>query len=64
MSSYLNSISATLLEDFIRPHLKTEISEKQANFIMKASEVTFGVICIAMIFIVEKLGLLVQVTHH
>lgn len=55
MSSCLNSLSGTLFEDFIKP-MYPNISEKRSSDAMKMIVFTIGCICLALVFIVEKLG--------
>ncbi|XP_014257533.1 sodium-coupled monocarboxylate transporter 1-like [Cimex lectularius] len=61
MSTGLNTVAMTLFEDFIKPHLPWEISEKSSNLVMKIVVVILGCISTAMVFIVEKLGPIMQV---
>jgi len=61
MSSNLNSLGATLFEDFVRPCLKNNTANKTANNIIKTIVVVTGVICILIVFVVDKLGGILQV---
>ncbi|KAJ9575571.1 hypothetical protein L9F63_007579 [Diploptera punctata] len=60
MSSSLNSLGATLFEDFIRPFLKKKVSDSCANNIIKCVVVIMGAVCVVMVFIVDKLGSILQ----
>ncbi|PSN54834.1 hypothetical protein C0J52_02933 [Blattella germanica] len=60
LSSTLNSLGATVFEDFIRPFLKRAISDQMANNIIKLVVFVIGVTCILMAFVVEKMGLILQ----
>ncbi|KAJ4433288.1 hypothetical protein ANN_15547 [Periplaneta americana] len=62
MSSSLNSVGATLFEDFVRPCLKHKISDKAINNIIKFVVVIIGAICVINVFVVDRLGTIVQVT--
>jgi Na+/proline symporter len=62
MSSNLNSLGATLFEDFIRPCMRNKIADKTANRIVQSIVVIVGCICIAIVFIVDKLGAILQVS--
>lgn len=62
MSSGLNSLGATLFEDFIRPCLKQKISEKTVNNIIKCVVVIIGAISVMNVFVVDKLGGVLQMT--
>lgn len=61
MSTGLNSMTGVLYEDLISPLLKKPLSEASASFVMKVLVVIIGAICVALVFVVEKLGALIQV---
>lgn len=61
MSSNLNSLGATLFEDFIRPCMKNKVADNTANSIIKSIVVITGGICILTVFVVDKLGSILQV---
>jgi Na+/proline symporter len=61
MSTGLNSMSGVLYEDFIRPGLNIKVSESKANVMMKLLCVAMGIFCVAMVFVVENLGGVLQV---
>jgi hypothetical protein len=61
MSSTLNSLGATLFEDFVRPCLKVKVSDRTANAIIKLLVIISGAICVVMVFFVDKVGGIVQV---
>lgn len=63
MSTGLNSMTGVIYEDMIKPSWKKPISEANASFIMKIVVVIIGVICVSMVFIVEQLGTLIQVSQ-
>ncbi|XP_015430372.1 PREDICTED: sodium-coupled monocarboxylate transporter 2-like [Dufourea novaeangliae] len=61
MSTGLNSMSGVIYEDMIKPCLRDPISEVAASRIMKIMVVVIGTVCVAFVFLVEKLGGLIQV---
>lgn len=62
LSTGLNSMSAVILEDFFKPYCKTELTEKQTKYTMRAVVAIFGVICVALVFVVEHLGSVLQLS--
>ncbi|CAB0003185.1 unnamed protein product [Nesidiocoris tenuis] len=60
MSTGLNSMTGVIFQDLIKPNISLHITESQSSFVMKAMVVIIGSICVAMVFIVEKLGALIQ----
>ncbi|XP_046667009.1 sodium-coupled monocarboxylate transporter 2-like [Homalodisca vitripennis] len=60
MSTGLNSMCGVIFTDFVRPCLKEPVSELRSSWIMKGIVLIFGVICVAMVFFVEKLGAIIQ----
>ncbi|KAJ4433269.1 hypothetical protein ANN_15528 [Periplaneta americana] len=60
MSTTLNSLGATLFEDFVRPCLKVKISDKTSNNIIKLLIIIIGGVCVVMVFLVDKIGGVVQ----
>lgn len=54
-------MSAIVLEDFVKPFVKGKLSERATNIIMRAVVLIFGVICVVLVFIVERLGTVLQV---
>ncbi|CAB3225698.1 unnamed protein product [Arctia plantaginis] len=60
MSTGLNSMCGVIFEDLIRPVYNKPISERNASFIMKITVVIIGVICVALVFLVEHMGALIQ----
>ncbi|KAG8229119.1 hypothetical protein J437_LFUL009588 [Ladona fulva] len=60
MSTGLNSMAGVMYEDFIRPNLKVKFSEERASCIMKVICIIIGVLCVCMVFVVERLGAVVQ----
>ncbi|CAH2103531.1 unnamed protein product [Euphydryas editha] len=60
MSTGLNSLCGVIFEDLIRPTYNKPISERTASFIMKIIVVVIGFICVALVFLVEHMGALIQ----
>ncbi|XP_058793324.1 sodium-coupled monocarboxylate transporter 1-like [Phymastichus coffea] len=60
MSTGLNSMSGVIYEDMIKPCLKKPMSDVGASRVMKITVVVIGVICVALVFLVEKLSGLIQ----
>nr|CAD7588551.1 unnamed protein product [Timema genevievae] len=60
LSTGLNSMAGVVLEDFCKPHRKKPLTEKQMNIIMKTVVVVAGLMCISLVFVVEKLGTVLQ----
>ncbi|XP_017879892.1 sodium-coupled monocarboxylate transporter 1-like [Ceratina calcarata] len=54
LSTGLNSMAAVVLEDFIKPFRKTPFSPKSEDRLVKIIVVTLGIICVALVFVVEK----------
>lgn len=61
MSTSLNSVAATLFEDYIKPLLPWKPNDKQSNFIMKTIVIVAGIISSALVFVVAKMGTIMQV---
>nr|CAD7200095.1 unnamed protein product [Timema douglasi] len=60
MSTGLNSMTGVIFEDLIRPMYKGPISESTASLIMKIVVVIIGTCCVGLVFLVDKLGTIVQ----
>ncbi|XP_073968629.1 sodium-coupled monocarboxylate transporter 2-like [Rhodnius prolixus] len=60
MSTSLNSVAATLFEDYIKPLLPWKPNDKQSNFIMKTIVIVAGIISSALVFVVAKMGTIMQ----
>lgn len=54
-------MSAVVLEDFIKANRKTPLSDRATRYILRGVVVIFGVICVALVFVVEQLGSVLQV---
>ncbi|KAL7298032.1 hypothetical protein TKK_0009039 [Trichogramma kaykai] len=60
MSTGLNSMSGVIYEDMIKPCLKRPLSDLGASRVMKLTVVVIGVVCVALVLLVEKLSGLIQ----
>ncbi|KAJ4433292.1 hypothetical protein ANN_15551 [Periplaneta americana] len=63
MASNMNSLAGTMYEDFIQPCLRRKVSEKVASYILRIVVFIIGAICVFMVFIVEKLGGILQLAY-
>ena len=61
MSAGLNTLSGTLYTDFIQKCLPGKVSDERASTHMKIVSLAIGVFSVAMIFVVENLGGVLQV---
>ncbi|XP_055642492.1 sodium-coupled monocarboxylate transporter 1-like [Toxorhynchites rutilus septentrionalis] len=59
MSSTLNTLTGTIYEDFIRVH-RPNATEKSSSTTMKIIVVVLGLVVLALVFVVEKMGSIVQ----
>lgn len=62
LSTCLNSMSAIVLEDFVKPFVKKPLSNTAINWIMRMVVVVMGVICVALVVVVQKMGTVLQLT--
>uniref|UniRef100_A0A1B0EY77 Sodium/solute symporter n=1 Tax=Phlebotomus papatasi TaxID=29031 RepID=A0A1B0EY77_PHLPP len=62
LSTGLNSMSAVFLEDFFRAFSKEPLSQKKTAYIMRGVVVILGVLCVCLVFVVEKLGTVLQLS--
>lgn len=49
-------MAAVVLEDFVKPFCKEPFSQKAADLLMKISVVVSGIVCVVLVFVVEKSG--------
>ncbi|XP_013175750.1 PREDICTED: sodium-coupled monocarboxylate transporter 1-like [Papilio xuthus] len=61
LSTGLNSMSAVVLEDFWKPFFRP-LSDKETQVLVRTVVVVLGVICVGLVFVVEKLGSVLQLT--
>jgi Na+/proline symporter len=60
LSTVLNAMSAIVLQDFVKPLVKGPVSIKMSDYVMRGTVIVFGLIAFALVFIVEKLGTVLQ----
>uniref|UniRef100_A0A1A9X2N1 Sodium-coupled monocarboxylate transporter 1 n=1 Tax=Glossina brevipalpis TaxID=37001 RepID=A0A1A9X2N1_9MUSC len=62
LSTCLNSMSAVVLEDFVKPFVSTPLSAKAINWIMRLVVVAVGALCVSLVYVVEHMGTVLQLT--
>jgi len=62
MSAQLNTVSGTIYEDFVVKMMGIKVSQLTASIIMKCTVVVTGFVCVSLVFIVEKLNGILQVS--
>ncbi|KXJ73465.1 hypothetical protein RP20_CCG015759, partial [Aedes albopictus] len=62
LSTGLNSLAAVVLEDFVKPFLGFDLTERQTRYLMRGTVLLFGVIAVALVMVVEKLGTVLQLS--
>lgn len=62
MSCGLNTVAGTMYEDFIEPMLG-KTTDRRASNIMKVLSAVFGVLCVLLVMVIEKLGSLLELTN-
>lgn len=60
LSTALNSFAAVVLEDFCKPYMNNEPSEKMSAIIMRATVLIVGVITVALVYVVQHMGSVLQ----
>ncbi|KPJ11709.1 Sodium-coupled monocarboxylate transporter 1 [Papilio machaon] len=61
LSTGLNSMSAVVLEDFWKPFFRP-LTDKETQVLVRTVVVVLGAICVGLVFVVEKLGSVLQLT--
>lgn len=65
MSASLNTVAGTLYEDFVQYVLKgKKQTDQQQNIVLKLLTLVVGIISVLMVFVVERLGTIVQVYDY
>lgn len=64
LSVILNSTAGVLLEDICRGCFKIQPSERASNAIVKGSVLVLGALSLVFMFVVEKLGGILEVIHN
>ncbi|XP_060646201.1 sodium-coupled monocarboxylate transporter 1 isoform X1 [Drosophila nasuta] len=62
LSTALNSLSAVVLKDFIEPYRSRPLTERQTAYVLRAVVIVFGLISMASVPIVQKLGMVMQLS--
>ena len=62
MSTGLNSMTGVIYEDMIKVFYKKELSEAEASNVMKVIVVLLGLLCVILVFVIEQLGTLIEVS--
>lgn len=63
MSAGLNTVAGTIYEDFIEPLAEKKTRETRAALIMKTIVIVFGIICLLLITVIDKMGSLIEVRY-
>ncbi|KAF2886104.1 hypothetical protein ILUMI_20069, partial [Ignelater luminosus] len=61
VSTFLNAVSGTIYRDFIEPFMSATVSERKASNIMKLIALIIGLVSTGCVFLVNKLGSILQV---
>ncbi|XP_064554489.1 sodium-coupled monocarboxylate transporter 2-like [Drosophila montana] len=62
LSTELNCLSAVVLKDFVEPYRNCPLTERQTAYVLRGVVVVFGLISIASVSVVQKLGMLMQLS--
>lgn len=62
MSASLNTLSGIIYQDFIRKQMPAGTSDERASSVMKVIVVISGIMCLTLVFLVEKLGGILQLS--
>ncbi|XP_055545368.1 sodium-coupled monocarboxylate transporter 1-like isoform X2 [Wyeomyia smithii] len=62
LSTGLNSLAAIVLEDFVKPLLKNQQTERQTRYLMRGTVFFFGTVALVLVTLVEKLGTVLQLS--
>lgn len=63
MSAGFNTIAGILYEDFISGLMPRRTTEKKASSIMKIIVVILGVLCVGVVYVIERLGTLMDMGY-
>jgi Na+/proline symporter len=61
MSTGFNSMAAVVLEDFYKAWFSHRLSPRETDILMKTVVVVVGTVCVGLVFVVERLGTVLQV---
>nr|CAI5832744.1 unnamed protein product [Callosobruchus analis] len=63
LSTGLNAMAAVFLEDFYKPFFsKKNLTNKQTLYVIKCTVIVSGAVCLGMVYVIEKLGTILQLT--
>nr|XP_022913639.1 sodium-coupled monocarboxylate transporter 1 [Onthophagus taurus] len=62
LSTGLNSMAAVILEDVYKTFFRKELTQNHTYILMKGTVIIMGIICVGLVFVVEKLGAVLQLT--
>lgn len=62
LSTCLNSMAAVVLEDFCKPFARGALRPRTVNWIMRSVVVGVGVLCVALVVVVQQAGTVLQLT--
>lgn len=62
LSTALNSLSGVILKDFVEPYRSKPLTERQTAYVLRGVVVVFGLISMASVPIVQRLGLVMQLS--
>ncbi|XP_036321356.1 sodium-coupled monocarboxylate transporter 1 isoform X2 [Rhagoletis pomonella] len=60
LSTGLNSLACVISQDVVASSLKTPLNERQTAVLLRLIVFVFGVACIGLVYVVEKLGMVLQ----
>ncbi|XP_022673285.1 sodium-coupled monocarboxylate transporter 1-like isoform X1 [Varroa destructor] len=60
VSSSVNSLATVALEDVVKGYLERELSDQMATWVTKAFAIFFGVLAIALVYVAQQLGNVLQ----
>lgn len=63
MSTGLNSMTGVIYEDMIKVLHRKPISDSDASAIMKIVVVLIGILCVVLVFIVGRMGTVIEVRN-
>nr|CAD7402666.1 unnamed protein product [Timema cristinae] len=63
MSSTLNSLAGTIFEDFVQPAIRGTRLSNHATLVLRAIVLGVGTISVLMVFVVEKLGGVLELSY-
>jgi solute carrier family 5 (sodium-coupled monocarboxylate transporter), member 8/12 len=62
LSTGLNAMSAVVLEDFCKPFMKGDISERKSKYIMRGTVLFLGVVSVILVYVVQHMGSVLQLS--